>query len=94
MPNILITGSTRGIGAAALAALTASGAQVVGHGMRPRDGVIGADLRLLTDHRDDGERWLRERLAGIDADARVERTQANLEDVFVAATRTNTVEHA
>ena len=46
MPNILITGSTRGIGAAALTALTASGAHVVGHGMRARDGVIGADLAI------------------------------------------------
>ncbi|TFU05803.1 SDR family oxidoreductase [Polymorphobacter arshaanensis] len=46
MTNILITGSTRGIGAAALAALTASGASVVGHGMRPRDGAIGADLAI------------------------------------------------
>ena len=46
MPNILITGSTRGIGAAALTALTASGAHVVGQGMRARDGVIGADLAI------------------------------------------------
>ncbi len=52
---------------------------------------IGADLRVLTDRRDDGEHWLRERLARIDASARVEHTPANLEDVFVAATRTNTV---
>jgi NAD(P)-dependent dehydrogenase (short-subunit alcohol dehydrogenase family) len=46
MPNILITGSTRGIGAAAFAALTASGAQVVGHGMRARDNMLGADLAI------------------------------------------------
>lgn len=46
MPNILITGSTRGIGAAAFAALTASGAQVIGHGMRARDGALGADLAI------------------------------------------------
>ena len=46
MTNILITGSTRGIGAAAFAALTASGAQVIGHGMRARDGMLGADLAI------------------------------------------------
>lgn len=44
MTNILLTGSTRGIGAATLAALTTAGAAVVGHGSRDGDGVIGADL--------------------------------------------------
>lgn len=46
MTNILITGSTRGIGAAAFAALAASGAQVIGHGMRAREGALGADLAI------------------------------------------------
>ena len=42
--NILLTGSTRGIGAAIHAALIAAGATVVGHGSRDGDGIIGADL--------------------------------------------------
>jgi len=46
MPNILITGSTRGIGAAAFATLTASGARVIGHGTRDGDGIIGGDLAI------------------------------------------------
>nr|WP_295661015.1 SDR family oxidoreductase [Polymorphobacter sp.] len=44
MTNILLTGSTRGIGAAAHAALIAAGATVLGHGSRDGDGVVGADL--------------------------------------------------
>jgi len=48
---------------------------------------IGADLRVLSDRRDDGDAWLRTRLAEAGIDARVERAPANLEDVFVAATR-------
>ncbi len=46
MTNILLTGSTRGIGAAAHAALIAAGATVVGHGSRDscRGDVIGVDL--------------------------------------------------
>ena len=44
MTNVLITGSTRGIGAAAAAALTAAGAHVAGHGSHGGGGVIGADL--------------------------------------------------
>ena len=44
MTNILLTGSTRGIGAAAHAALTAVGATVIGHGSRDGPGVIGVDL--------------------------------------------------
>lgn len=43
-PHILITGSTRGIGAAAALSLEARGARVVRHGSRDADGVIGADL--------------------------------------------------
>ncbi len=42
--SILVTGSTRGIGAAALVALREAGATVVGHGSRDGDGIIGADL--------------------------------------------------
>ncbi|MGA0607402.1 SDR family NAD(P)-dependent oxidoreductase [Phenylobacterium sp. VNQ135] len=42
--HILVTGSTRGIGAAIVPALEAKGAQVVGHGRGDGQGVIGADL--------------------------------------------------
>ena len=42
-PNILVTGSTRGIGAAITDALKGR-AQVAGHGRRDAEGVIGADL--------------------------------------------------
>lgn len=45
-PNILVTGSTRGIGAAIIEALALKGARVVGHGRTDGDGVIGADLSL------------------------------------------------
>jgi len=48
---------------------------------------IGSSLRVLTDRRDDDGSWLRERVRGIDAQARIEPVAANLEDVFVAATR-------
>ena len=44
MTSILLTGSTRGIGAAAHAALIAAGATVIGHGSRDGDGVLGVDL--------------------------------------------------
>lgn len=44
MTTILLTGSTRGIGAAAHAALIAAGATVIGHGSRDGDATIGADL--------------------------------------------------
>ncbi|GAA0706117.1 ABC transporter ATP-binding protein [Dokdonella soli] len=47
---------------------------------------IGSSLRVLTDRRD-GIDWLRERVRAIDASALVETVAANLEDVFVAATR-------
>ncbi len=42
--HILITGSSRGIGAACAAALTASGARVIGHATREAPGIIAADL--------------------------------------------------
>lgn len=42
--HILVTGSTRGIGAAIVEALAAKGARVVGHGRSDGPGVIGADL--------------------------------------------------
>jgi ABC-2 type transport system ATP-binding protein len=48
---------------------------------------IGASLRVLTDRQEDGVRWLRDTLARIGAQADVEVTEANLEDVFVSATR-------
>ena len=45
-PHILITGSSRGIGAACAAALTAAGARVVGHATRAAPGILAADLAL------------------------------------------------
>jgi len=42
--NILITGASRGIGAAALAALTKSGHRVVGQSTRGGDGLLAADF--------------------------------------------------
>ncbi|HEX5378650.1 MAG TPA: SDR family oxidoreductase [Phenylobacterium sp.] len=42
--HVLVTGSTRGIGAAIVEALAARGARVIGHGRAGSDGVIGADL--------------------------------------------------
>ena len=42
--NILITGSSRGIGAAAATALTAAGHRVAGHSSRGGNGLSGADL--------------------------------------------------
>ena len=44
MTNILLTGASRGIGAAALAALTAAGATVAGQSTRGDDGLLAADL--------------------------------------------------
>ena len=45
MPTILLTGSSRGIGAASAAALQARGAQVIGHATRPVDAsTIAADF--------------------------------------------------
>lgn len=48
---------------------------------------IGASLRVLTDRKDDGDDWLRATLKKAGIDAKVEPTEANLEDVFVAVTR-------
>lgn len=42
--HIFITGSSRGIGAAAVAELEAQGARVVGHGTRAGEGRLAADL--------------------------------------------------
>jgi NAD(P)-dependent dehydrogenase (short-subunit alcohol dehydrogenase family) len=42
--HVLVTGSTRGIGAAISTALTARGARVIGHGRNDADGIVGADL--------------------------------------------------
>jgi NAD(P)-dependent dehydrogenase (short-subunit alcohol dehydrogenase family) len=47
-PTILVTGSTRGIGAALADALAARGARVVRHGRSAAPGVIGADLDAPT----------------------------------------------
>ncbi len=47
-PVILVTGSTRGIGAALADALEARGAVVIRHGRRAAAGVIGADLGALS----------------------------------------------
>jgi NAD(P)-dependent dehydrogenase (short-subunit alcohol dehydrogenase family) len=44
MTTILLTGASRGIGAAALAALRKAGATVIGHASRAGDGMLGADL--------------------------------------------------
>jgi NAD(P)-dependent dehydrogenase (short-subunit alcohol dehydrogenase family) len=43
-PHVLVTGSTRGIGAAVVAALEKRGARVVGHGRSGSATVIAADL--------------------------------------------------
>ncbi|WP_411289344.1 SDR family NAD(P)-dependent oxidoreductase [Phenylobacterium sp.] len=42
--HILVTGSTRGIGAAIVATLAERGARVIGHGRTDGGGVLGADL--------------------------------------------------
>jgi 3-oxoacyl-[acyl-carrier protein] reductase len=43
-PHVLVTGSTRGIGAAIAAALARQGARVIGHGRTDGAQVLGADL--------------------------------------------------
>jgi 3-oxoacyl-[acyl-carrier protein] reductase len=43
-PHILVTGSTRGIGASVIETLGARGARLIGHGRVGADGVIGADM--------------------------------------------------
>ena len=44
--HIMVTGSTRGIGAAVTQALAARGVRVAGHGRTAAAGVIGADLAV------------------------------------------------
>ena len=44
MTNILLTGASRGIGAAALAVLEAAGATVAGHASRDSSAFLGSDL--------------------------------------------------
>jgi NAD(P)-dependent dehydrogenase (short-subunit alcohol dehydrogenase family) len=43
-PHILVTGGTRGIGAATVTALAARGARIIAHGRSDAGAVIGADL--------------------------------------------------
>ncbi|MDP1875319.1 SDR family NAD(P)-dependent oxidoreductase [Phenylobacterium sp.] len=43
-PHILVTGATRGIGAAIVQSLVERGARVVGHGTKPAPGILAADL--------------------------------------------------
>jgi NAD(P)-dependent dehydrogenase (short-subunit alcohol dehydrogenase family) len=43
-PHILVTGATRGIGAATVEALEAKGARVIGHGRTASEKIIAADL--------------------------------------------------
>jgi len=43
-PHILVTGSTRGIGAAIVEVLSGRGARVVGHGRSTEGNVLGEDL--------------------------------------------------
>jgi 3-oxoacyl-[acyl-carrier protein] reductase len=43
-PHILVTGATRGIGAAILKSLNDRGARVVGHGTQAAPGILAADL--------------------------------------------------
>ena len=42
--HVLVTGSTRGIGAAVVSTLAARGARIVGHGRTGAEGIIAADL--------------------------------------------------
>ena len=42
--NILITGASRGIGAATMVAIRPEQARVLGHASSDRDGFLGADL--------------------------------------------------
>nr|WP_255630727.1 SDR family oxidoreductase [Novosphingobium sp. FKTRR1] len=44
IPTVLVTGATRGIGAAIAAALSTRGARVIRHGSKSVDGALGADL--------------------------------------------------
>jgi NAD(P)-dependent dehydrogenase (short-subunit alcohol dehydrogenase family) len=45
-PTVLVTGSTRGIGAAIAAQLRTRGARVIGHGRKAVPGGVGADLAM------------------------------------------------
>ena len=45
-PNILVTGSSRGIGAAVLQALSAGGAKILGHGRQDAADRVGEDLEV------------------------------------------------
>ena len=55
-PHVLVTGSTRGIGAAIAAALAGKGARVIGHGRIDAPAVVGADL---ADPEAAGQLWSR-----------------------------------
>ena len=55
-PHVLVTGSTRGIGAAIAAALSGKGVRVIGHGRVDATAVVGADL---ADPEAAGQLWSR-----------------------------------
>ena len=55
-PHVLVTGSTRGIGAAITTALAGRGARVIGHGRADAPEVLGADL---ADPEAAGQLWSR-----------------------------------
>jgi 3-oxoacyl-[acyl-carrier protein] reductase len=55
-PHVLVTGSTRGIGAAITTALAGRGAQLIGHGRTDAPEVLGADL---ADPEAAGQLWSR-----------------------------------
>jgi NAD(P)-dependent dehydrogenase (short-subunit alcohol dehydrogenase family) len=55
-PHILVTGSTRGIGAAIATSLAGHGARVIGHGRADAPAVLGADL---ADPEAAGQLWSR-----------------------------------
>jgi NAD(P)-dependent dehydrogenase (short-subunit alcohol dehydrogenase family) len=55
-PHVLVTGSTRGIGAAITTALAGRGARVIGHGRADAPEVLGADL---SDPEAAGQLWSR-----------------------------------
>ena len=55
-PHVLVTGSTRGIGAAIATSLAGKGARVIGHGRADATAVLGADL---ADPEAAGQLWSR-----------------------------------
>ena len=57
-PTILVTGSTRGIGAAIAETLAQAGAAVIGHGARPRSGADAPIAADLTDPQAPERLWL------------------------------------